>query len=113
TLGFVDREMTAPSGGFYSALDADSDGEEGLSYVWSGAQIDAAFADKGDVALIKKVYGADGQANFESKYHVLYLPKPVSGVARDLNVPEDQLQARLESLRVKLLEIRAARPRPF
>src|SRR5207248_3357738 len=39
TLAFIDREMTAPAGGFYSALDADSGGEEGLSYVWTTAQI--------------------------------------------------------------------------
>jgi uncharacterized protein YyaL (SSP411 family) len=113
TLAFIEREMTAPEGGFYSALDADSDGEEGLFYVWTAAQIDAAFADKADAALIKKVYGADGPANFESKYYILHLPKPLPELAKELNLPEEQLQARLQSLRHQLLRIRASRPRPL
>jgi uncharacterized protein YyaL (SSP411 family) len=113
TLAFVDREMTAPSGGFYSALDADSDGEEGLSYVWTDAQIDTVLPEKSDAALIKKVYGADGQANFEGRFHILCLPKRLSDVAKERNVPEDQLQATLRSLRTKLFRARASRPRPF
>jgi uncharacterized protein YyaL (SSP411 family) len=113
TFAFIDREMTAPAGGFYSALDADSGGEEGLSYVWSPAQIDAALPDPADARLIKKVYGADGSPNFEGKYYVLRLPKPRSDVAKELQLPEEQLQAWLQGLRQKLLEIRAARPSPF
>jgi uncharacterized protein YyaL (SSP411 family) len=113
TLAFVEREMTAPGGGFYSALDADSEDEEGRFYVWTAAQIDAALADKTDAALIKKVYGADGPPSFESKYHILLVPRALPEIATELNVPEDQLQARLRRLRRKLLEVRAARPRPF
>jgi uncharacterized protein YyaL (SSP411 family) len=113
TLAFVEREMTAPEGGFYSALDADSDGKEGLFYVWTPAQIDTAFADKTDAALIKNVYGLDGPANFETQYYILRLPKPLSELARELNQPEEQQRSRLGRLRQKLLEIRASRPRPF
>jgi uncharacterized protein YyaL (SSP411 family) len=113
TLSFIDREMTAPAGGFYSALDADSNGQEGLFYVWSVAQIDAAFSDQADARLMKKVYGLEGSPNFEGKYYVLRLPKPLSDAAKELRLPEDDLQARLRSLPQKLLEVRAARPRPF
>ncbi|HLJ95005.1 MAG TPA: DUF255 domain-containing protein [Gemmataceae bacterium] len=113
TLAFVDREMTAPSGGFYSALDADSDGQEGLYYVWTDAQLDAAIADKADAALFKKVYGADGPANFESNYHILHLPKPLAEAAKESDLPLDSLQPRLRSMRERLLALRAMRPRPF
>ena len=60
-----------PEGAFYSALDADSDGEEGRFYVWTDKEIDAVLTDKADADLVKKVYGADGEPNFEEKYHIL------------------------------------------
>ena len=66
---FVEREMTAPDGGFYSALDADADGEEGRFYVWTDEEIDAALGNKDDAALFKKAYGADGEPNFEIESH--------------------------------------------
>ncbi len=113
TLAYVDREMTSPEGGFYSALDADSAGGEGLFYVWTADQIDAAIPDKSDAALVKKVYGADGKPNFEEKYHILLLPKPLAELAKDLKLTEDQLQARLLPLQKKLLDSRTRRARPF
>jgi uncharacterized protein YyaL (SSP411 family) len=113
TLAFVDREMTSPQGGFYSALDADSGGVEGLFYVWHDQEIDVVLADRSDAALLKRVYGADGPANFESKYHILVLPKPFSEAAKDLNLSQEQLQARLAPLRRRLFDSRARRPRPF
>ena len=79
TLGFVDREMTAPEGGFYSALDADADGEEGRFYVWTDAEIDAVLGNKDDAALFKQVYGADGDPNFESKYRILRSARVAGG----------------------------------
>jgi uncharacterized protein YyaL (SSP411 family) len=105
--------MTSPEGGFYSALDADSEGEEGLFYVWTAAQLDAALRGQEDAALFKKVYGADGGPNFEGKYSILRLPKPLPEVAREMKLTEEQLDARLAPLRRRLFEVRAPRPRPF
>ena len=112
TLAFVDREMTSPDGGFYSALDADADGEEGRFYVWTDKEINAALANKDDAALFKKVYGADGEPNFESK-RILVLPTSLADRAKELKTTEDQLEARLAPLRQKLFDVRAKRPRPF
>ena len=112
TLGFVEREMTAPDGGFYSALDADADGEEGRFYVWTDGEIDAALGNKDDAALFKQVYGADGDPNFESK-HILVLPESLADRAKELKTTEAELEARLAPLRRKLFEARAKRPRPF
>jgi uncharacterized protein YyaL (SSP411 family) len=113
TLAFVQREMTSPEGAFYSALDADSDGDEGRFYVWTAEQIDAALPDRSEAALFKKAYSVDGKPNFESKAYVLVLSKPIAELAKDLGSTAEQLTARLISMRRQLLEIRGKRPRPF
>jgi hypothetical protein len=113
TMAFVERELSAPEGGFYSALDADSEGEEGKFYVWTGKQIDEALGNKDDAALLKKVYGADGKPNFEEKYHILVLAKPLGETAAGLKMTGEQLEAQLAPLRAKLLAARAKRARPF
>ncbi len=115
TIAFIEREMTAPEGGFYSALDADAEGEEGRFYVWTTKAIDAALedTDKSMTALFKRVYGVDGEPNFESRYHILTLPRPLAEQAKDLKMTEEQLQARLTPLREKLLQARTKRVRPF
>jgi uncharacterized protein YyaL (SSP411 family) len=112
-LAFVDREMTAPQGGFYSALDADSDGVEGRFYVWTGSDIDAALVDRADADLVKRVFGFAGPANFESSYYIPVLAKPLTETAGELKLTEEQLHARLAPLLQKLLVFRSARPRPF
>jgi uncharacterized protein YyaL (SSP411 family) len=113
TLAFLTREMTAPEGGFYSALDADSQGEEGRFYVWTTKEIDDVLTDKSLSGLFKQVYAVDGGANFESRYHILTLPRPLDEQAKDLKMTEEQLEARLAPLRETLFQARAKRPRPF
>jgi uncharacterized protein YyaL (SSP411 family) len=113
TLAFVGREMTAPEGGFYSALDAETNGEEGRFYVWTDQEIKEALAKHPDGGFFRKVYGADGDYNFESKYHILTLPKSLQDRAKDWKMTEEHLDARLASSRQKLFEARAKRPRPF
>jgi uncharacterized protein len=103
TLEFVRREMTSPDGAFYSALDADSEGEEGRFYVWTTKELDAALGGGEDARLFKRAYSAE-QPNFEEKYHVLRFPQPP---------PDEQTLARLAPLRSKLFEVRAKRERPF
>jgi hypothetical protein len=112
TLTFVRREMTAPEGGFYSALDADSAGEEGRFYVWTDKELDGVLGKK-DARLVEQVYGAAGEANFESKYHILLLAKPLAEQAADMKMTQEQLRDRLAPLHRKLFEARGKRPRPF
>jgi uncharacterized protein YyaL (SSP411 family) len=113
TLTFVARELTSPDGAFFSALDADADGEEGKSYVWTEKEIDDILTDKADADLFKKVYGVNGPVNFESKYHILLLPKPVADLAKNRKLTEEEVEAKLTPLREKLLKARAKRPKPF
>jgi uncharacterized protein YyaL (SSP411 family) len=113
TLAFVGRELTSPEGAFYSALDADSDGEEGQFYVWTDAEINGALPDKADATLIRKIYCGDGKPNFEGKSHIFVLAKPLAEQARELRMTEAELEARLARLRQRLLVARCWRPRPF
>jgi uncharacterized protein YyaL (SSP411 family) len=113
TLAFVSREMTAPQHGFYSALDAETDGEEGRFYVWTDKEIKEALGDLPDADLFQRVYGVDAKYNFESKYHILTLPKPLTDRANDLTMTEEQLETRLAPLRQRLFDARAKRPKPF
>ncbi|MBN9519664.1 thioredoxin domain-containing protein [bacterium] len=112
TLAFVAREMTSPEGVFYSALDADTEGEEGAFYVWTGEEIAKALGNAADTEFVKTVYGI-GAPNFEGKAHVLRLPKPLAGIASDLKITEAQLLERLAPLRARLLDARERRTKPF
>jgi uncharacterized protein YyaL (SSP411 family) len=113
SLAFVAREMTSPEGAFYSALDADSDDEEGRFYVWSDKELDAVLTEKAQNELVRKVYGAEGTPNFEGKFHILLLPHPLTEIAKMMKLTEDQLLERLAPARSKLLTARGKRVRPF
>jgi uncharacterized protein YyaL (SSP411 family) len=113
SIDFVRRELTSPEGGFYSALDAETNGEEGRFYVWTDAELEEMLANREDVAFVKKVYGADTGPNFEAKYHILLWPRPLAETAQELKLSPEQLEARLAPLRRRLFDGRAARPRPF
>ena len=112
TLVFVARDMTSPDGAFYSALDADTEGEEGKFYVWTGDELAKTLGNAGDVEFVKTVYGV-AAPNFEEKYHVLRLPKPLAEIASGLKITEAQLLERLAPLRAKLFAARDTRPKPF
>ena len=72
-FGFIFREMTAPEGGFYSALDAETDAEEGKYYVWTEDEIRKVLGKK-RAESFNDVYGVDKGPNFEGK-NVLYVPE--------------------------------------
>ena len=78
-FSFIFREMTAHEGGFYSALDAETDAEEGKYYVWTADEIKHALPEK-DVQQFTTVYGVDKGPNFEGK-NVLYVPNAAESEA--------------------------------
>jgi uncharacterized protein YyaL (SSP411 family) len=112
TLNFIKREMTSPEGGFYSALDADSNEKEGEFYVWTSDEINKVLGTDASAALVKAVYGVTAP-NFEDKYHILRLPKALAEIAKEQKLTEAELLARLEPLKKKLFDARAKRERPF
>ncbi|HEY1089320.1 MAG TPA: thioredoxin domain-containing protein, partial [Archangium sp.] len=74
-VDWVQREMTAGGGGFFSAQDADSEGEEGRFFVWTPEEIDALLPPE-DAALLKRVYGVTEEGNFEHGATVLEVKDP-------------------------------------
>ncbi|MEO6797926.1 MAG: thioredoxin domain-containing protein [Candidatus Dormibacter sp.] len=97
TLDFVRTEMTAPEGGFYSSLDADSEGEEGRFYVWTPAELRDAL-DGADAARLAAFFDVTEAGNFEG-CNILHPVRPGAIEA-------------LDSMRARLLAVRAGRVRP-
>jgi uncharacterized protein YyaL (SSP411 family) len=112
TLDFVRHEMTGPEGGFYSAIDAETDGQEGAYYTWTVDELDAALSGP-DGELFMNVYGVEGPPPFEGERYVLHLPVPLEEVARTGGLPPAELAKRLDRGRRALLEARGRRERPL
>lgn len=113
TLEFVRREMTAPAGGFYSALDAETDSEEGRFYVWTPQELADALPDPADRKLAGLAFGTAAGTNFEDKYHILTRRRPMPEIAKELRVSEDEAAKQLQLVRTRLFSVRAKRPGPF
>ncbi|MCF6401633.1 thioredoxin domain-containing protein [Chitinophaga filiformis] len=109
TLGFVEREMTDAGGGFYSALDADSEGVEGKFYTWSREEIEAVLGP--DAALFCAFYDVTEHGNWEET-NILWITKPASVFAAENGMTEEALERNLAVSREKLMAVRAKRIRP-
>ena len=110
TIDYVLREMTAPSGGFYSTQDADSEGHEGKFFVWSQAEIEALLAPH-TAAIFGDYYGVSARGNFEGK-NILSIVRSVEQVARRFQVNEEMVRAALEQGRAVLFAHRETRIKP-
>lgn len=110
TLDYVLREMTDPKGGFYSAQDADTEGEEGRYYVWTAQEIiDVLGQEEG--ALIGRYFGASEQGNFEGR-NILHIPNVIDTFAVKSGIKAEDLLAIVERSKDKLLKAREQRARP-
>jgi len=111
TLDWVLREMTSPEGGFYSSLDADSEGEEGKFYVWTPEQVESILGTQ-EAAIFCSVFDVTSKGNFEHGRSILHLDRPVAEAASGLGMQEADLRLRLAAARARLLETRERRVRP-
>ncbi len=111
TLDYVLREMTDPLGGFYSAQDADSEGEEGKFFVWIPEEFQSALG-KETGNLIGGYYGMTDSGNFEGKT-ILNIPQEPASFAREQGIPLDQLENMVDQARKTLLDIREQRVHPL
>jgi uncharacterized protein YyaL (SSP411 family) len=109
TLDFVIREMTHEQGGFYSSLDADSEGEEGKFYVWSLEEIREALKDDSD--FFEAAYGITAKGNFEGKT-VLQRALDDASLAARFKLDPETVPAKLAESHSKLSSVRALPIRP-
>ncbi|HSM14576.1 MAG TPA: thioredoxin domain-containing protein [Thermoanaerobaculia bacterium] len=111
TAGFLVREMTAPEGGLWSALDAEVAGHEGGHHVWRRRELEAALGAE-DAAFLAPILGFEDEPFFEGEFYVLHLARPLEVLARERRTSRQALAAEIEPLLEKLREARARRPRP-
>ncbi|MHB8405562.1 MAG: thioredoxin domain-containing protein [Gammaproteobacteria bacterium] len=120
--GWVLREMQSPQGGYYSSLDADSEGHEGKYYVWDKEEVQRMLS-ADEYAIFAPHYGLDRPPNFEGRWH-LHVQQNIkddasaSGASGNIKQPspsgrgEGEGELLLESARAKLLAARQKRVRP-
>jgi uncharacterized protein len=110
TLDWAVREMRAPEGGFYSSLDADSEGHEGKFYVWSADELDAALGD--DAPLLREYWGVTADGKFEGKNILFVADVDRRALAARHALDDAALDARVASAKRLLYDIRSARVWP-
>ena len=111
TAAWVMREMQSPEGGFYSTLDADSEGEEGKFYVWTPDEVRSLVSEDEFPALASR-FGLDRAANFEGSHWHLHVFREVADVARDTGATQTDTEERIDRALAKLFEARSHRIRP-
>ncbi len=118
-ITYLLRDMQAPEGGFFSAEDADSEGEEGRFYVWTQAEMQSVL-EPTLVSIAEAAFGVAEQGNFEEEAsgkrngaNVLHRPVPIGALAHDFGLTEKEVKERLETARKLLFEARSARIRPL
>jgi hypothetical protein len=110
TAEWVVREMQSPEGGYYSALDADSEGHEGKFYVWTADEIRTLLTPE-EWDLVERRFGLQGTPNFEGQWH-LNVRATYDTISDKLQRPEPEVIELLDSARAKLFAAREQRVRP-
>jgi len=111
SLDFIEREMTDESGGFYSSLDADSEGEEGKFYVWNSAEIDSLIDNQETQDVIKSYYQVEENGNWEHT-NILHRKLSDQEFADKNDLTVDQLKTIVQEANQILFDSRAQRIRP-
>jgi uncharacterized protein YyaL (SSP411 family) len=118
TLTYVLRDMTDPQGGFYSAKDADSEGEEGKFYLWTEDEV-SRFLSADETNLVRKIFNLEKGGNFEDEStwkrtgrNILYMKKSLDENASKLGISSGMLQEKFDIARQKLYDERVKRVAP-
>jgi uncharacterized protein len=110
-LDYVLREMAAPEGGFYSATDADSEGEEGKFFVWTPGEIREAVGEPEQARRFCAYYDITERGNFEGR-SIPNTPRPLPEVAAELGLVPAELEASLATARAAVYKARLQRVPP-
>jgi uncharacterized protein YyaL (SSP411 family) len=115
---YVIRDMTSPNGGFYSAEDADSEGEEGKYYVWTKKELEKIL-NKEQFELVSNIYNIKEAGNYLEEStgkttgnNIIHFKNSISNIAKEINLTEKELENRIEIIRQKLFQEREKRIRP-
>jgi uncharacterized protein YyaL (SSP411 family) len=117
TLEYVLRDLASPEGGFYSAEDADSEGEEGKFYLWTLNEVKQVTGEDADLAI--KLFGVNAEGNYfepshdKTGYNILHLAMPLEQVASESNLTMDALIGKLGKITNILFQAREKRVHPF
>ncbi|MCP9751727.1 thioredoxin domain-containing protein [Ferruginibacter sp. HRS2-29] len=109
-LSFISREMKHPDGGYYAAIDADSEGVEGKFYVWQKEEVEQLLGE--DAALYCAYYNVSAGGNWEHQ-NILHVTRPLEAVAKQLDIELEAAQHIIASANEKILEARNKRIRPI
>jgi uncharacterized protein YyaL (SSP411 family) len=110
TLSFIERELTSDEGAFYSALDADSEGEEGKYYVWKKEELQSIL--KENYYLFADYFNINERGLWEDSNYILLRNDSDETIASKHNIPVEVLQSKITEIKKQLLEIREKRVRP-
>jgi uncharacterized protein len=111
TLDYVIREMKHPDGGFYSAQDADSEGEEGKFYLWDKREIESIISDKTAADIFCEHYGVTQGGNFEGK-NILNVRVPITSLAKKYEKTPEFMAQTVKDASTMLFAEREKRVRP-
>lgn len=118
TLQYVLRDLASSEAGFYSAEDADSEGEEGKFYLWSEQEIQDVLSPE-DASLAMKIYSIEARGNYfdptkngRNGKNILHLSKPLSESAKELNMTVYELFSRIGKIQQTLYKVRQKRVHP-
>lgn len=110
TLAFVERELMSDEAGFYSALDADSEGEEGKFYVWKKEELQQLL--KENFELFADYYNVNETGFWEHENYILLREQTDEIIAKKHNLSVDALQQHIDGMKQQLLKVRNQRIRP-
>lgn len=110
TLAFVERELTSAEGAFYSALDADSEGEEGKYYVWTKDELQIVLQQNYD--LFADYFNINDRGLWEYNNYILLRHDSDEKIAEKNNISVETLQKNIAEMKKRLLAVREKRIRP-
>ncbi|MFN5181781.1 MAG: thioredoxin domain-containing protein [Bacteroidota bacterium] len=111
TIRFIENELSFTTGGFFSALDADSEGEEGKFYVWEKIELEKIIG-KEDFEIFTSVFSINETGYWEDEKYILLISEPLQLIASRYNITIDTLSEKVAGWKTLLLDIRNKRTRP-
>ena len=110
TIDFLERELCSPDGGFYSALDADSEGVEGKYYTWTIEEFNSIVGE--DALIIGAWFGVGKEGYWEHDQNILVQPHTMEYMEETFQLPWEQIEQKIKKAELALNEARNKRIRP-